>query len=109
VIAGQRWDRERLLQLLQPALEFRRVYDVPLYLGAFGASAAAPRQARLTWVRSLVALCRAHSIGWAYWTYKDDLFGIVAATDTGAQRAQARHGNPYGIDYDLLGVLQSEA
>lgn len=109
MIAGERWDRERLQQLLQPALEFRRVYDAPLYLGAFGASAAAPRQARLTWVRSLVALCRVHGIGWAYWTYKDDLFGLVAAAAAGPPQAQALHQNPQGIDYDLLGVLQSEA
>jgi hypothetical protein len=106
-VDGDRWDRERLQQWLQPALEFRTVYAAPLYLGAFGASAAAPRPARLTWVRSVLTLCRTHDVGWAYWTYRDDRFGLLPASASGGpgQRPAA----PGSLDYDLLGVLQSEA
>lgn len=113
MIGGERWDRERLQQLFQPALEFHRVYEVPLYLGAFGASAAAPRQGRLTWVRSLLSLCRMHALGWAYWTYEGDPCALMS--DSGAHGVPEldhhpqRPQRPQRLDYDLLGILQSEA
>jgi hypothetical protein len=92
-IDGERWDRERLKRLIEPAVEFGRVYEAPIYAGAFGATDAAPRQSRLTWVRSLLWLYRNSGIGWAYWAFRDPHFGLIA------------DGTP---DYDLLGVLQSE-
>jgi len=92
-VEGERWDRERLLQTLQPALAFARTYEATLYLGAFGATDTAPRQSRLTWIRSMLALCRQHGIGWAYWTYRDPPYGLLSKS---------------GVDYDLLGVIQSE-
>jgi hypothetical protein len=107
MIGGERWDRERLQSLLEPVLEFRRVYEAPVYLGAFGVTAAAPRQAQLTWMRTLLSLCRMHAIGWAYWTYKDERFGLIC--DAGPYRGLERFQNPQRLDYDLLGVLQSEA
>lgn len=94
LVDGERWDRERLQQALQPALDFRRAYEAPLYLGAFGVSRAAPRTARLTWARSVLSLCRSHGLDWAYWAYRDDRFSLFT--------------EPGVVDYDLLGVLQSE-
>jgi hypothetical protein len=110
VIGGERWDRQRLERWLQPALDFAARYEVPLYLGAFGVSAAAPRSAQLTWVRSTVGLCHAHSIGWAYWTYRTypgAPFGLVCDVPPWSDRSQYQH--PQRLDYELLGVLQSEA
>jgi hypothetical protein len=92
-VAGERWDRERLQRSLEPALAFARAYEATLYAGAFGISSRAPRQSRLTWTRSLLSLCRASRIGWAYWTLRHPEFGLVVQGQ---------------VDYDLLGVLQSE-
>lgn len=109
-IDGQRWDRARLQELLGPALEFRRVYEAPVYVGAFGVAAGAPRAGQLTWLRTVLSLCRAHGLGWAYWTYKGGPFGLAADSRlAGAGIRPERYGNPLGLDYDLLGVLQSEA
>jgi Cellulase (glycosyl hydrolase family 5) len=94
VVDGERWDRARLEALFQPALEFRRAYQVPLYLGAFGVASGAPRAGQLTWLRTVLSLCRAHGIGWASWTYRGGPFALIG---------------PQGLDYELLGVLQSEA
>jgi hypothetical protein len=94
VVGGERWDRARLEALFQPALEFRRVYQVPLYLGAFGVASGAPRAGQLTWLRTVLSLCRASGIGWASWTYRGGPFALIG---------------PQGLDYELLGVLQSEA
>jgi hypothetical protein len=92
-VAGERWDRERLERQIQPALDFARSYEAQLYLGAFGITSRAPRASRLTWTRTVLSLCRTHGIGWAYWTYRHPDFGLAVE---GA------------VDYDLLGVLQSE-
>ena len=92
-VAGERWDRDRLAREIEPALAIARTYEAPLYLGAFGVTAAAPRPSRLTWTRTLLSLCRSSGIGWAYWTYRHPDFGLAVE---GA------------VDYDLLGVLQSE-
>jgi hypothetical protein len=123
-VAGERWDRARLQRLLDPVLEFRRVYEVPLYMGAFGVAAGAPRTGQLTWLRTLLSLCRGHGIGWAYWTYRGDAFGLVGALPRApssgsagsageppgpSSTPSARFVAPQGVDYDLLGVLQSEA
>jgi hypothetical protein len=91
-------------------LDFGRTYEAPLYLGAFGASAAAPRSAQLTWVRSLLGLCRAHGIGWAYWTYRafgERPFGLMG--DALPHAPLPPFQNAQRLDYELLGVLQSEA
>jgi hypothetical protein len=114
IVAGEMWDRNRLLQELEPAIEFRRAYGAPLYVTAFGASAAAPRASQLTWTRSLVALLRTHGIGWAYWTYRGDPFGLVCGDPRGGPSDQPCAGRPQfqnapGVDYGLLSVLQSEA
>lgn len=109
-IDGERWDRARLQRLLEPALEFRRVYEAPVYVGAFGVAGGAPRAAQLTWLRTVLSLCRTHGLGWAYWTYKGGPFGLAAgAGRSGAGVRPERYGNSLGVDYDLLGVLQSEA
>ena len=92
-VAGERWDRDRLAREIEPALAFARNYEAQLYLGAFGMTVKAPRAARLTWTRTVLSLCRTHGIGWAYWTYRHPDFGLAVE---GA------------VDYDLLGVLQSE-
>ena len=92
-VDGERWDRDRMASEIEPALTFARNYEAQLYLGAFGITTAAPRAARLTWTRTLLSLCRGHGIGWAYWTYRHPAFGL--AVDS-------------AVDYDLLGVLQSE-
>jgi endoglucanase len=106
LVDSERWDRDRLQATIEPALEFARTYGATLYASAFGASGSAPKQARLTWVRSLLSLFRTHNVGWAYWTYKGDGFGIIG---NGNHRTPAQLVNPTGVDYDLLGVLQSEA
>lgn len=105
-IAGERWDRERLRRTFEPALEFRRLYEVPLYLSAFGASIAAPRQARLTWIRSVLSLCHAQDLGWAFWTYRDPFMGLIC--DSGPYTSAGTYQNAQRLDYDLLGMIQSE-
>jgi hypothetical protein len=93
---GERWDRERLRQAIGPALEFRKTYDAPVYVTAFGVTLAAARQSRLTWMRSFLSLCRSEGLGWAYWAYSDPQFSLAPAEAS------------EGVDYDVLGVLQSE-
>ncbi|NBT95491.1 MAG: hypothetical protein EBT47_10940 [Chloroflexi bacterium] len=52
-------------------------------------------------------LCRHNHIGWAYAGYRDARFGLVC--ESGPFATLDRYRNGYRLDYDLLGVLQSEA
>jgi hypothetical protein len=99
-IEGERWDRERLHLAMMPALEFRKTYSAPVYVTAFGVTLAAARQSRLTWIRSFLTLCRGEGLGWAYWAYSDPDFSLTTNDASGANSGE--------VDYDLLGVLQSE-
>ncbi len=107
VFGGERWDRSRMEAWLAPALQFRETYRAPLYCGSFGVSAGAPRNGQLTWLRSFLGLCRHNHIGWAYAGYRDARFGLVC--ETGPFATLERYRNGYRLDYDLLGILQSEA
>jgi hypothetical protein len=107
VFGGERWDRSRMEAWLAPALQFRETYRAPLYCGSFGVSAGAPRNGQLTWLRSFLGLCRHNHIGWAYAGYRDARFGLVC--ESGPFATLDRYRNGYRLDYDLLGVLQSEA
>ena len=59
----------------------------PVYLGAFGVASGAPRAGQLTWLRTVLSLCRAHGIGWASWTYRGGPFALVGPQGTGLRRA----------------------
>lgn len=50
-------------KILQPYLDFRERYDVPLYLGESGENSN-------TWIRAFVSLLDEEQIGWSFWPYK---------------------------------------
>jgi endoglucanase len=50
-------------QALQPYLDFRERYNVPLWLGESGENTD-------EWVAQYVALLNKNDIGWAFWPYK---------------------------------------
>lgn len=107
IVDGERWDRSRLQRVLEPVFVFQHTYEVPVYLSAFGVSNGAPRSSQLTWLRSLLGLCRTSGAGWAYWAYEASFHGLIC--ESGPDAGLTQYQNPSRLDYDLLGVLQSEA
>ncbi len=102
---GRRWDRDVLAAALDPILAFQEIYDRPIYVASFGASCRASRRSRLTWLRSVLTLFKAHDLSWSYWTYKGLGFGLMDPWD---DLSAATADDPTaGLDYDRLALLQS--
>jgi aryl-phospho-beta-D-glucosidase BglC (GH1 family) len=74
---GQVFDRNFLLNVLQPALEFQQKTGRIVYCGEFGVIDQAPLATRVNWNREFVALLNENKIGRAYWSYKQMDFGLV--------------------------------
>ncbi len=72
-------DRDLLLEMLSPALEFIQNVGRPLYCGEFGAISLAPAASRRRWHADLVQALGQAGIGWAVWSYKEMDFGLVNA------------------------------
>ena len=49
--------------VIQPYLDFREKYNVPIWLGESGENTD-------EWIAQFVALMEKHNIGWAFWPYK---------------------------------------
>jgi len=69
------YNKERIRNMIQPALEYARAKKLPLYCGEFGCLPTVPRDARLAYYRDLVGIFNEEGIAYANWEYKGD-FGI---------------------------------
>ena len=77
---GRRLDRDFLLELLAPAVQFMEERGESLYCGEFGVIDRAPMQARINWTRDFIDLLNELNIGYGYWSYKEMDFGLVDET-----------------------------
>lgn len=94
-----RWDRDRLEELLQPALDFSRENQAPLFCGEFGANWRAPRESSLRWLEDVTDLFSKHGISWTYWYYRDLDFGIFDSLKLDHTEP------PTYLDRELLDIL----
>lgn len=83
--ANDDWDRDRLLEFLQPAFDWAETHDVPLTINEFGVYRlyADPAQ-RNFWHDDMITLLEENNVGWAMWEY-DAGFGIVQKWDDGSR------------------------
>jgi aryl-phospho-beta-D-glucosidase BglC (GH1 family) len=93
------WDKERLEELLMPALDFREEQGSGLFCGEFGVNWRAPRDSAMIWLRDVLDLFSKHSIGWTYWYYRDLDFGILDNLKLGVTAP------PDYVDRELLDLL----
>ena len=73
---AERWDREHLRALVEPAFSWAKAHRATLMCGEFGAIAGAPSADRARYLRELRKLFEEHSVGWAIWAYHTE-FRIV--------------------------------
>lgn len=66
-------DADWLARAIQPALEFRERYNVPVYCGEFGCSQGLPDGSGLRWVRDMGELLSRSGIPWTYWNWRETL------------------------------------
>jgi hypothetical protein len=74
---GIRFDKNYLLTVLQPALDFSQQIGQPVYCGEFGVYERASMFTRLNWTRDFIDLLNQYHIGRACWTYKALDFGLI--------------------------------
>jgi endoglucanase len=76
-IRGQsrEWNREKIAEKMNKAVEVAKRYQLPLYCGEWGCLKGVPRDARLQWYRDMISVLSQEGIGWATWDYKGG-FGL---------------------------------
>jgi len=94
--ARQSFDKQKLAEILRPAIEKARQLHLQLYCSEFGCLPTVPRKDRLAYYRDIIAVFEENGLAWANWEYKAD-FGILPY-DTVKQQA----GPP---DQELIDVL----
>lgn len=98
------WDGTELEKLLQPVLNFKNKYNVPIYCGEFGIIVLADPASRKNWMRDFMGILKKHSISFGYWSYKNMDFGVVDHTE------EYRNNPNYGadrVDHNILNALIS--
>ena len=70
-------DKEYLRNYLQPALDFAKERNVPVYCGEFGIIENVPMESNINWHSDLIDLLIENKIGRAVWTYKLMNFPMV--------------------------------
>jgi endoglucanase len=74
--AGQVFNKQKLAELLLPAIQKARALKLPLYCGEFGCLPHVERADRLKYYDDIVSVFEENNIGWCNWEYKGD-FGIL--------------------------------
>ena len=73
--ARQVFDKQALVQLLQPAIQRARDLKLPLYCGEFGCLPRVDPAQRLRYYDDIISAFEENHIAWCNWEYKGD-FGI---------------------------------
>ncbi|MFZ5825466.1 MAG: glycoside hydrolase family 5 protein [Bacillota bacterium] len=100
--SDERWDRERLRQLLAPWRELAQSGQM-VHCGEFGVYSPAPREAALRWFADVVGLLKEMNVGWALWNLEGD-FGVVNNRRDGGRIKRLFDGRL--VDTELLCILQ---
>jgi endoglucanase len=74
--ARQVFNKQKLAELLLPALQKAKELKLPLYCGEFGCLPHVERADRLKYYEDIVSVFEENNIGWCNWEYKGD-FGIL--------------------------------
>ncbi|MBN1214873.1 MAG: glycoside hydrolase family 5 protein [Candidatus Lokiarchaeota archaeon] len=102
---GYYWDKEKMLSTIQPVLDFREKYDVPIFCGEFGIIAKADPEVRKNWIEDLMAIMRENKISYTYWTYKNMDFGLFDFTEK--YKNNQNYQNERRLDEITLKAIQN--
>jgi len=61
------WDRKTLYEYMKPAIDFKKKYNVKMYVGEFGVVRWAPGRAQ--WVEDMCSLFEENKIDWTFHSY----------------------------------------
>jgi endoglucanase len=72
----QLFNKQKLAELLLPAIQKAKELKLPLYCGEFGCLPHVERADRLKYYADIISVFEENNIGWCNWEYKGD-FGIL--------------------------------
>lgn len=73
---GGVWNRARMREMLQPALQFRDTHQITLLCNEWGVIDTAPDPAAIRWVSDCRSLFEELGIAHTYWNYRSCSFGV---------------------------------
>ena len=82
IINGEMWDKNKLRQILKPAIDFHKKYGVHIYVGEFGAVRWAPNQSSYRYMRDLIELFEENNWDWSYHAFREWHAWNVELSDT---------------------------
>jgi len=95
-------DRDDLRRGIQPALDFQKKFNVPLWVGEFAAARyEGPENYQINSVAARIALFEEFGIHWTYWNYRE-----TTGPHSMALHAQKRDGGEHPINAPLLALLR---
>ena len=71
MINGRMWDKERLRQAMQSAVDWQRDYNVHIYVGEFSAIRWAPGNSTYAYLRDVIDIFEENGWDWAYHAYRE--------------------------------------
>ena len=99
-----KWDKARLQESIQNALDFRAKYDLPVACNEFGVYVQVPRQYQIAWMRDFLDILREADVGFSYWNYKNLDFGLVSKGES-LHNSLPQYNNPDRLDSELMDML----
>ncbi len=66
MIQGVMWNKNKMLQTLEPVIRFQDRYHVPIYVGEFSVICWAPQRSAARWLRDAINIFEAHHWSWTY-------------------------------------------
>ena len=69
------FDKDRLIEVFKPAIEYAKSKNLQLYCGEFGCLPTIERSDRLQYYADMISAFEENDIAWCNWEYKGD-FGI---------------------------------
>ncbi|MDR3710082.1 MAG: cellulase family glycosylhydrolase [Capsulimonadaceae bacterium] len=94
-------DPASLRPLMQGAIDFKRKYNVPVWVGEFGCEAGSSQSdLQKRWVSSCIDLFEEAGFEWTYWNYRE-----TTGPDTMAVHAEKKDGSDYPVNEALVATL----
>jgi endoglucanase len=78
--ASQVFNKQKLLEIVQPAIEKSRELKLPVMCGEFGCLPTVERSERMQYYSDIISVFEENGIAWCNWEYKGD-FGIRPLED----------------------------
>ncbi|MBR6833210.1 MAG: glycoside hydrolase family 5 protein [Fibrobacter sp.] len=99
-----KWDKARLQESIQNALDFRAKYDLPVACNEFGVYVQVPRKYQLAWMHDFMEILRDADVGYSYWNYKNLDFGLISKGES-LHQSLKQYDNPDRLDSELMELL----